>query len=313
MLLDLHDAALEALVEPSRAFHERFQTMLPTSPPDLSTPEGLAAARDIAGAWSGAATDRPPVEAEDRVVRAGGREVGVRIFHPKGAARGVVLDIHGGGFYLGAASMGDARNAQLRDEGLAVVSVEYRLAPEHPWPAGPDDCETAARWVLEQAAAELGSDRVLVQGGSAGATLAVVTLLRIRDRLGAMDRVVGANLIYGVYDLSGTSPSGGQSVDSRRYYLEAYLRDLPPTERTQPEVSPLFADLHDLGPALFSVGDQDTLYEDNLALAARWAGAGNPTELVVYPGAPHGFNVFPTPMAKEANRRIRGWVSARFP
>src|SRR5205085_970650 len=161
-----HDAALEALVEPSRAFHERFQRALPTTPPDLSTPDGVAAARDIAGAWAGAATDRPPVEAEDRVVRAREREVGVRIFRPAATARGVVLDIHGGGFYLGAASMGDARNAQLRDEGLAVVSVEYRLAPEHPWPAGPDDCETAARWVLDQAAAEFGSERLLVQGGS---------------------------------------------------------------------------------------------------------------------------------------------------
>jgi acetyl esterase/lipase len=170
----------------------------------------------------------------------------------------------------------------------------------------------AASWLLEHASAELGTDRLAIGGGSAGATLAAVTLLRVRDRHGAADRFLGANLVYGVYDLSGSSPSGRAMVEGRRFYMEAYLRDVAPADRCAGDVSPLYGDLEGLPPALFSVGELDTLYEDNVAMAMRWAAAGNRSELVVYPQCPHSFNVFPTPMADEANRRIGRWVGDLF-
>jgi acetyl esterase/lipase len=85
----------------------------------------------------------------------------VRIITPeRDEVRAVYVDIHGGGFYLGSAARGDARNARLADAlGVAVVSVDYRLAPEHPWPAAPDDCETAALWLLEHAPTLFGTAR----------------------------------------------------------------------------------------------------------------------------------------------------------
>ena len=84
-----------------------------------------------------------------------GRELLLRIAVPaSGRVQGVYLDIPGGGFYLGSAAAGDARNAALADAlGIAVVCVDYRLAPEEPWPAAPDDCETAALWLLDRAGA----------------------------------------------------------------------------------------------------------------------------------------------------------------
>src|SRR5439155_19280503 len=86
---------------------------------------------------------------------------------------------------------------------FAVVSVDYRLAPECHYPAGPDDCEAAALWLAANAQTDFGTDRLLIGGESAGANLAVVTLLRLRDRY-AFRGFRAANLVFGVYDLSGT-------------------------------------------------------------------------------------------------------------
>ena len=103
-------------------------------------------------------------------------------------------------------SPSDSRNVLLADTaGIAVVSVDYRLAPEHPWPAAPDDCETAALWLAGQAEDSFGTDRLMIGGASAGATLAVTTLLRLRDR-GHLQPFAGAVLQFGAYDLSGLPP-----------------------------------------------------------------------------------------------------------
>jgi acetyl esterase/lipase len=312
MFIERYNPLLEDFVEEARAFNEKFAAGLPAGPFDLSTPDGLERARDI----SAFAELTPPlasVPAEDRVVRAGTRSVTVRIIVPPATPRAVYLDIHGGGFYLGTAAMGDSDNTELATElDVAVVSVDYRLAPEHPWPAAPDDCETAARWVIERAMSEFGTDRVLIGGGSAGAHLAAVTLLRMRDRHDAADRFGAADLVFGLYDLSGTSPSGRILAPHSRFYVDAYLRRLPKKRRVDPDVSPLFADLHGLPPALFTVGTLDAFYEDNLAIAMRWVAAGNLAELAIYPESPHAFTAFPTAMAHAAHRRRRDWLAERL-
>ena len=116
--------------------------------------------------------------------------------------RGVYLHLHGGGFVLGSSRLQDDRLEQLALAcRVAVVSVEYRLAPEDPYPAGPDDCETVGLWLVENAAQELGSDRLCIGGESAGANLAAVTLLRLRDRHGFAG-FRAACLVKGVYDLT---------------------------------------------------------------------------------------------------------------
>ena len=113
----------------------------------------------------------------ERTARAGTGQVQVRVTSPRsGGSRATYLDIHGGGFYMESAARSDARNARLADAlGVTVVSVEYRLAPEHPWPAAPDDCETAALWLVEEGGKAPGMERLLIGGASAGATLATTT------------------------------------------------------------------------------------------------------------------------------------------
>ncbi|MBW0118358.1 alpha/beta hydrolase [Pseudonocardia abyssalis] len=231
--------------------------------------------------------------------------VPVRITVPAdGPPCGVLLDVHGGGFYLGSAAQDDVCSRALADTfRIAVVGVDHRLAPEHPWPAAPDDCETVARWLVEHSEARFGCSRLAIGGRSAGATLAVATLLRLRDA-GAVDRFVGAALQFGTYDLSGRTPAGRRIGDE--YFLRAYAGHVP--DRTVPDVSPVFGDLRGLPPALLVVGSEDVLLEDNLAMAARLHTAGNGGELRIYPGAPHGFTGHPTELARTALRGVGSWL-----
>ncbi len=259
-----------------------------------------------------------PVErAEDREVPGMGEGATVRIIRPEGhEPAGVYLDIHGGGWVIGRARMSDQANLALVEQfGLATVSVDYRLAPEHPYPAGPDDCEAAAVWLVEQAAAEFGTERLLIGGGSAGAHLAAVTLLRMRDRHGYTG-FLGANLVYGVYDLSmtpsqrlGVGPEGGLARDAIEAFYGMFI---PGVDTTDADVSPLNASLHDLPPALFTVGTYDPLLDDSLFMHARWLAAGNESELAVYAGGPHGFDAAPIPIGRQATERAQAFIGERL-
>ncbi len=296
--------------------------------------EGLRAeARGMAEAIVGAyATSGPPPADRDERVRmqremiaaferespAGSDEeiagVRCRVFRPAGPVTAVYLHIHGGAMMLGSPRMNDLGNAGYSERlGFAVVSVDYRLAPEHPFPAGSDDCLAVAGWLVEHAGTELGSDRLLIGGESAGGYFAALTLLRVRDELGAADRFVGANLGFGVYDLGGTPSGRGMRPstvpDVLDAELSAFVRECFLPGRTiedarAPEISPLYADLHGMPPALFTVGSADHLLDDNLFMAARWAAYGNSAELAVYPDCGHGFVSVPIELAKRANERI---------
>src|SRR4029079_10878327 len=182
---------------------------------------------------------------------------------------------------------------------------------------GTADCPAAARSELE-----LSGDRIVLGGESAGAYYAALTALRIRDELGAIDRIAGVNLVFGVYDLSGT-PSNIQSRPSdvpdipagrgTRSLIEMSLRGRTMLDARDPAFSPLYADLTGLPPALFTVGHADHLLDDTLFMAARWQAFGNDAELAVYPDCIHGFTGFPTELSKRANKRINAFLRSRWP
>ena len=239
-----------------------------------------------------------------------GRDVPIRIFTPAGGrARGVHLQIPGGGFYLDSAAATDVQNRSLADTlGIAVVSIDYRLAPEHPWPAAPDDCETAARWLIANAWTRFGSSRMTIGGTSAGATLAMTTLLRLKAS-GEAGLFAGAALQFGTYDLSGQTPAGRRI--GGEYFLRAYLGD-DVDDRTVPDISPIFGDLGSLPPVLLVVGAADILLEDNLAMAARLSVVGNDVELRIYPCSPHGFTGHPTALARAAVSGVHCWLDERI-
>jgi acetyl esterase len=237
-----------------------------------------------------------------------GNAIPLRVIAPA-QPRGIYLHLHGGGWVLGGADMQDPMLERIADNTRqAVVAVEYRLAPEHPYPAGPDDCETAALWLVKNGKKEFGIDALTIGGESAGGQLTAVTILRMRDRHG-YSGFRGANIVYGAFDLSMT-PSQRlfgnarlvlRTIDMQQFY-NAFLPTI--TERRVPDISPVYADLKDLCPALFSVGTKDALLDDTLFMHARWIAAGNDAELAIYPGGAHGFTLFPNDLAKSAAARI---------
>ena len=242
----------------------------------------------------------------------GGHKIPLRIIAAD-APRGVYLHIHGGGWVLGANDQQDPMLERIvSNTGLTCVSVEYRLAPEHPYPAGPDDCEAAALWLARYSRAEFGSDRLTIGGESAGGHLAAVTLLRMRDRH-AFTAFRGANLVFGAFDLSMTPSQkafGNERLVLRTLDMERFYEAFIPAavHRRDPDVSPLYANLARLCPALFTIGTRDALLDDSLFMYTRWIAAGNTAELAVYPGGPHGFTLFPGEITAAATARMDAFL-----
>lgn len=253
---------------------------------------------------------------EQRSVSALGRDVDVRIFRPDGLATGVAIQFHGGGWTIGNARMSDQENRKLvTGTGLAVVSVDYRLAVHHDLKELVADCVAAALWVLDHAFDEFGTRRVVLRGDSAGGHLGALTLLALRDRHKRVDEIRGALLSFGLYDFSGTASvrAAGNEVlilhgPTIRATLEKLTPGLTEEERRDPRLSPLFADLAGLPPALFVVGDADVLLEDNQRMASRWQDATGNAELLIVPESPHAFYRLDTAIARKTEAYVMSWL-----
>ena len=242
-----------------------------------------------------------------------GNEILLRVIAPA-QPRGIYLHLHGGGWVLGGADLQDPMLERIADNtGQAVVAVEYRLAPEHPYPAGPDDCEVAAAWLVQHGKKEFGTDTLTIGGELAGGHLTAVTILRMRDRYG-YTRFRGANIVYGAFDLSMTPSQlqfGNTRLVLRTIDMQQFYNAFLPTtmDRRAPDISPLYADLRNLCPALFSVGTRDALLDDTLFMHARWVAAGNEAELAIYPGGAHGFTLFPNDLSKSATAKMDAFLN----
>lgn len=244
-------------------------------------------------------------------------KIPLRVIAPE-TPRGVYLHIHGGGHVLGAADQQDRLLERIADATrLTAISVEYRLAPEHPYPAGADDCEAAALWVADNLK-DFGGEAFAIGGESAGAHLSALTLLRLRDKHRRAP-FAAANLVFGVFDL-GLTPSARSFGDERlvlrtldiHKFGDAFLPGYTEQQKRSPELSPLYADLRGLCPALFTVGTKDALLDDSLFMHARWVAAGNAGELDIYPGACHGFIAFPCAQTFASIKKQAAFLNAVF-
>lgn len=302
----------EHIADETRGFNARLEAMLASLPSAHTVPPAVVRA----GRRVGKGTFPAPVflpEMRDLEIPGRAGALRLRVARPPSGARGVYLHIHGGGWMLGGADLQDTELTTLAAAtGLVAASVEYRLAPEHPFPAGPDDCEDAARWLLAHGARILDTPPIFAIGGeSAGAHLAVLTLIRLRDDGDLARCFSAANLVYGAYDLSMTPSQrawGDRNLVLSRplidYFAGAFAPGRSLEQRRVPEISPLYADLRNLVPALFTVGTLDPLVDDTLFMETRWHAAGNACELRVWPDAVHGFNAFPLGLARLADAAI---------
>jgi acetyl esterase/lipase len=227
-------------------------------------------------------------------------DIPVRVYRPVAAgpgdagARPLILNFHGGGFVFGFLRMSDWLCSRVAlTVGAVVVSVDYRLAPRHRFPAAVDDSYAALAWAAGNAASLGAGGPVGVMGESAGGNLAAVLCLLARDRGGPQIR--HQVLLYPATDMTGVpdpalrSPflSGADMQAYRRHYLA----DADPGDS---RASPLLAKDHGgLPPALIQVGEHDPLREDVLRYAAALHAAGVPVRLTEYPGMPHGYLNFP--------------------
>jgi acetyl esterase len=236
------------------------------------------------------------VSSIDLIVSGAAGNLPARLYSKSGGRnRACVLYFHGGGWVLGGLDANDSiARGMCRASGAAVLSIAYRMAPEHPFPAAPEDAFSAYLWALAQAGARGWDEkRIFAAGDSAGGTLAAVLCLMARDRL--IPQPKGQILFYPVTDISRTD------TESYRRYASGYLLSkadmdwfiglyCPERERTDPYASPLLAqDLSGLAPALAFTAERDVLRDEGEAYAKRLSEAGVPAILRRVRGVTHAF------------------------
>jgi acetyl esterase len=243
--------------------------------------------------WSGQGPYEPVGSVTDRTIPGPAGEIPVRIYLPAGdaAPSGVLVWMHGGGWVIGSLDENErACRAVCARSGAAIVSVDYRLAPEHRFPAAADDVFAAVEW----AAAEYGDAPIAVGGESAGGNLAAVAALMARDR---GRPTIALQLL--VSPVLGRPEDGRASYDtyadgfflsreSMEWFFRQYPRDA--ADLSNPYMVPLAAeDLGGVAPALILSAECDVLHDEASDYAQRLTDAGVPAELVEYAGHIHGF------------------------
>lgn len=229
-----------------------------------------------------------------------GRHLTARVFTPQSGAKpkAVFMHIHGGGWVLQSEHYQDVMLSHMANESeLAVVSVGYRLAPEHPFPAPNEDCFDAAEYLVDHAERDFGAALMFMGGDSAGAHLSALTAFHLLDSRPEF-AFRGLVLNFGAFQLGGWLPQVHHfevplilNRDIMDKYIEAYLPGKTEEERRHPTISPLYKDTSNLKlpPTLFTCGTLDCLHDDTILMASKWAFSGAETITKFYPGAPHGF------------------------
>lgn len=232
---------------------------------------------------------------------------------PGGATAGVLLYVHGGGFVCcSAATHRPITTALARFTERRVLSVDYRLAPEHPFPAALDDVVAAYRWLLAQG---IPSTDIVIAGDSAGGNLAIGTLVHLRDA--GLPMPSRAACFSPWTDLSGSGPSirgnDGQCAmfrpENMAAFSKVYLGGVPATD---PRASPAFDALEDLPPVLLQVGSSELLLDDSRRVHDAILHAGGDSELQVFEDVVHGWQMFDgwVPEARQALRQAAAFLNA---
>lgn len=284
--------------------HPELRDSLSSMPGGNFTREGLQMLRDVMNNMTfQAAPPDPSVRITNKMIPGpeGSPEVRIRIYEPaeKTQDHPGILYIHGGGFIVGAPETTDFSCIHMVQEiGAVVVSVDYRLAPETPYPGPLEDCYAALKWFADNAK-ELGVDtgRIAIAGGSAGGGLTAGLALLARDRGGPA--VAFQAPLYPMIDDRNITPSSYEILDERfwnraknEFGWEMYLGSLYKGDVPIYAAPARASDLSGLPPTYTLVGELDLFRDETIDYCSRLLQAGVPVELHVYPGCYHGFDMY---------------------
>ena len=243
--------------------------------------------------------------------RNSGRTIPIRILRPQNGkpVKAVFMHIHGGGWVLQDEKSQDPALQDIANgTGVLCFSVGYRLAPEDPFPAGPEDCYDAAEWLIDNAQSKFGVPPSFMGGDSAGAHLSMLVTLHLLQHSKqeySNFRFEGLLLHYGCYSMIWMPQVYNFQKpevlvldrDLLDHYIDVFLPGKTDEEKRHPSISPLFADLEPLTeklpPALFTCGTEDCLLDDTMFMSTKWLMAGGKAVVKIVPGAPHGYIMFP--------------------
>lgn len=247
-----------------------------------------------------------------------GRSIPCRVFTPASDRKieGLLLNIHGGGWTVFSYKFQDPYLAHIADtNNLITICVGYQLAPNHPFPAGPEDCYDVAEWLVANSMSRFGTELSFIDGSvciqlltecvrlltirkSSGGHFAALTALHLRKSRPDF-HLRGLVLKYGIFDLTYTNPSIVNAKNpiivthnALKYTTEAFVPGTTLKDRQNPKISPFYVDLQSLSPlppALFVCGTEDILIDDSVFFAVKWMMVNCATVLKIFPGALHGF------------------------
>jgi acetyl esterase len=270
------------------------------------------------------ARPEPTEKIENRLIRDSMKEIPIRVYWPKISddedeqdLYPIIVFFHGGGWVLGGLDSYDELCSMLanRSEAL-VISVDYRLAPEHKFPAAVEDCFSATRWAAENSGfLEGDKDTLIVAGESAGGNLAAVISLMAKEK--GEPQITAQLLINPVTDFLAdlskySKDKFGPSKETMEWFYSHYLRH--ESEMRNPFVSPQYGDLHRLPPAIIVTAECDPLREQNLEYKRALEQCGVKTTLLDYPGTVHGFMQLPTffPEGRDAIEKVGNLIKKLY-
>ena len=291
--------------------NRNISRLIENAPPTHEIP--FEVLRKIRSEGGGLLPDQPKSKtAKNRIIEYNKSTISIREFvieNPKF----IYMHIHGGGFCLGSSEGQDSGlETMTKKLGCTVISIDYKLAPENPYPAPTDDCENAALWLIENMISVYGTDKIVIGGESAGAHLSVTTLLRLKSK-NLHKNIKAMNLVFGTYSAN-PLPSEIFSKDKTlllssemmKKFEDSYLQNNE--DKINSDVSPMFGDFNDMPPAIFTIGTKDVLLDHSLLLYSRWLAQNNIAEIIIVPGADHAFIAFPcdttTAVTDELNKFI---------
>ena len=251
--------------------------------------------------------------AKNKIIQYNNLTVEIREFSIKDP-KFIYLHIHGGGWCLGSADAQDQELLEIsKSLHCTVISIEYRLAPENPYPAAVDDCEAVTLWLINNNKNLNNCNQIVMGGESAGAQIITAVLLRLQKK-DLLSKIKCVNLIFGTFN-SNLVPSEIKnknetlllSFEMMNKFKNSYYQHNE--DKSDEEISTIFGNFYNFPPAIFTVGTKDLLLDHSLAMYSQWLNFKNKAEIIIVPGADHAFIAFPCETTRAVKKEINQFIA----